>query len=372
MIIEDKKLTLVTIYGPNEDRPDFFRKIADSIEEIGNDTCIMVGDFNVVQDQNLDTFNYLHVNNPKAKECILTIKDELNLKDPYRELYEFEKSFTWRRPHPLKQARLDYFLISENFMPSVQSHKILPSYRSDHSTVVLSFQINDFKRGKGLWKFNNSLLRDMEYIKVVKECIQRVKEQYMLPIYNLEYIIENEQNLEFQISDQLFLETLLMEIRGKTISYSSYKKKQNNLREHNLENEIKHLEEEEPLDLEKINEKKLELENFRKEKIQGIMIRAKIKWAEEGEKPTRYFCSLESRNFVNKTIPKVQQENGNVITSQEEILKEVQHFYSNLYAPLNSKTDINDQDILNNLQHPVLTNIESSSLEGEITADEIS
>ena len=68
----------------------------------------------------------------------------------------------------------------------------------------------------------------------------------------------------------------------------------------------------------------------------------------------------------------MQQENGNVITSQEEILKEVQHFYSNLYAPLNSKTDINDQDILNNLQHPVLTDIESSSLEGEITADEIS
>ena len=102
------------------------------------------------------------------------------------------------------------------------------------------------------------------------------------------------------------------------------------------------------------------------------MIRAKIKWAEDGEKPTRYFCSLESRNFVNKTIPKVQQENGNVITSQEEILKEVQHFYSNLYAPLSNKTDINDQDILNNLQHPVLTVIESPSLEGEITADEIS
>ena len=36
-------------------------------------------------------------------------------------------------------------------------------------------------------------------------------------------------------------------------SYSSYKKKQNNLREHNLENEIKHLEEEETVDLEKIN-----------------------------------------------------------------------------------------------------------------------
>ena len=58
-------------------------------------------------------------------------------------------------------------------MSSVQSHKILPSYRSDHSTVVLSFQINDFKRGNGRWKFNNSLLRDMEYIKVVKNVYKR-------------------------------------------------------------------------------------------------------------------------------------------------------------------------------------------------------
>ena len=126
------------------------------------------------------------------------------------------KKNIWRRPHPLKQARLDYFLISENSMPSVQSHNILPSYRSDHSTIVLSFQINDFKRGSGLWKFNYSLLRDREYTNIVKDCIQQIKEQCM------EYIIENEQNLEFQISDQLFLETLLMEIRGKTISYSSF------------------------------------------------------------------------------------------------------------------------------------------------------
>ena len=372
LITEDKKLTLVTIYGPNDDQPDFFRKVADSIEDIGNDTCVICGDFNVVQDQDLDTFNYLHVNNPKSKEGILAIKEELNLIDPYRELNESEKKITWRRHHPLKQARLGYFLISENFMPSVQSHNILPSYRSDHSTVILSFQINDFKRGSGLWKFNNSLLRDREYINIVKDCIQQVKEQYMLPIYDLEYIIENEQNLEFQISDQLFLETLLMEIRGKTISYSSFKKKQNNLKEHNLEEEIKHLENIELIDLEKINEKKLELEKFRKEKIQGIMVRAKIKWAEEGEKPTRYFCSLESRNYVNITIPKVQQENGNTIKTQEEILKEVQKFYSNLYAPQNSEKDINDQDILKNLQHPVLTDIESSNLEGEITADEIS
>ena len=45
-------------------------------------------------------------------------------------------------------------------MPSVKDIKIILNYRSDHSSVVLSLEINEFKNGKGLWKFNNSLLKD--------------------------------------------------------------------------------------------------------------------------------------------------------------------------------------------------------------------
>ena len=74
ILIEGKRLTFVSIYGPNEDSPDFFRNIANLIEETGNDTCVLCGDFNVVQDQNLDSFNYLHVNNPRAKECVCQLK----------------------------------------------------------------------------------------------------------------------------------------------------------------------------------------------------------------------------------------------------------------------------------------------------------
>lgn len=61
------------------------------------------------------------------------------------------------------------------------------------------------------------------------------------------------------------------------------------------------------------------------------MIRSKVKWVEEGEKPTRYFCSLESRNYINKTIPKIKNEDGIIINKQEDILSEVKNFYSNLY-----------------------------------------
>ena len=330
-----------------------------------------VGDFNVIQDQNLDSFNYLHVNNPRAKECILSIKEEFNLVDPFRELYEFERKYTWRKPNPLKQARLDYFLVTQNFMPSILSHKILPSYRSDHSTIVITFQINDFTRGRGLWKFNNSLLKDKDYVKEVKNCIQNLKQQYMIPVYNLEYILSNENDLQLTISDHLFLETLLMEIRGKTISYSSYKKKQNQQKEEKLEKEIEQMEELEHIDTEMIKNKKLELENLRKERIQGIMIRAKIKWAEEGEKSTKYFCSLEPRNYINKTVPKIQTDDGNIIQEQQDILKEIKHFYSYLYKGKERSQETDYQEILNTLDHPILTQLERSKIEGEITEDEI-
>lgn len=113
--IEGKRVTLIHLYGPNEDSPAFYIKLAEIIEEYENDTCIICGDFNLVQDQNLDTHNYVHINNPRAKECVLTIKEDYNLIDPFRELYEENIRYTWRKTNPLKQARLDFFLNISKF-----------------------------------------------------------------------------------------------------------------------------------------------------------------------------------------------------------------------------------------------------------------
>lgn len=89
----------------------------------------------------------------------------------------------------------------------------------------MSLVFNDFKKGRGLWKFNNSLLYD-DYLECIRDFILQVKKQYALPVYNINNLNQlPDENILFIINDQLFLETLLMEIRGKTISYSSYIKK---------------------------------------------------------------------------------------------------------------------------------------------------
>ena len=60
-------------------------------------------------------------------------------------------------------------------------------------------------------------------------------------------------------------------------------------------------------------EKQNELENIRKHRLRGQIVRPRAKWIEEGEKPSTYFCSLEARNFTSKQIPKIEKETGRVI-----------------------------------------------------------
>ena len=91
---------------------------------------------------------------------------------------------------------------------------------------TLTLAIEKFEHGKSLWKHNYSLLIDTEYLKIIKNKIQDVKKQYCLPVYKYDAFDEiADHELQLVINDQLFLKTVMMEIRGKSLSHASYKKK---------------------------------------------------------------------------------------------------------------------------------------------------
>ncbi len=96
-----------------------------------NDNIILCGDFNLVQDTKLDYNNYKHINNKNAHTTVLEIKMQNNLTDPFREFHPNLRRYTWRRKNPIKQARLDFFLVSETLLPSISNCTIEGSYRSD-------------------------------------------------------------------------------------------------------------------------------------------------------------------------------------------------------------------------------------------------
>ena len=90
--------------------------------------------------------------------------------------------------------------------------------------------------------------------------------------------------------------------------------------EKNLLTEIQTLEEN-GIDLNLLEEKKGELYEIRREKMRGHFVRSKAKWIEEGEKPTNYFCNLESRHFHNKLITSLKLDNGEIVDDQITFFK---------------------------------------------------
>lgn len=114
-----------------------------------------------------------------------------------------------------------------------------------------------------------------------------------------------------------------------------------------------------------------ELELIRKEHMKGLMVRARAKWIEEGKKPTKYFLALEKRNYINKTISKIANDSGVLITNQQEILNEIKYFYQTLYS--NKDNDLNDvviEEIIDKSSVNILGRNMCEKLEGKITYSE--
>ena len=371
--ILNKRITLINIYGPNRDCPNFYESVKQNLQEFENDDIIITGDFNLVMDPETDTKHYCHINNPRAREKVVDICSEFSLIDIWRELHMETSQYTWRPTNGRKQARLDFFLISENLFTGVKETNILPGYRSDHSMITLKFRGSERKKNKLFWKFNNSLLKDKEYIKTVKEVIENVKKQYLDPneIINEQDINDiNNSEMKFSINDQLFFEVLLMEIRGKTISYSCHKKKTEDKTEKKLISEIEALEKDNDADINIIASKKAELQELRAKRLESLKIRSRAKWIDEGEKATKYFCNLENRNYVSKNMPHLWKSDGTKTVDEKDIITEKKSFYENLYKerPIN---DINIEETLNFADIPKLSEFEWKELEGMINKEEI-
>ena len=140
-----------------------------------------------------------------------------------------------------------------------------------------------------------SLLKDTNYVTTVKTVIDDTINLYKINNNNNNTVPDD--NIQFTINDQLFLETLLIMIRGETIKYSSIKKKENMQEEIKLEKEILEIEENinnntlniHIYDLNSLEEKRNRLYEIRNKKMEGVLLRSRCRYEDLGEKPTKYF-----------------------------------------------------------------------------------
>ena len=164
----------------------------------------------------------------------------------------------------------------------------------------------------------------------------------------------------------------------KQLNTALEKKRENTKQEKELEEDISQLERNISENLQTVSEedlnllknKKNRLNEIRKHKIEGVMIRSRCRYEDLGEKPSSYFLNFEKRNFTNKVITKIIEDNGQESLSTEEILNSQKTYFKSLYNEniLIDDTPIEAQIGVNNLK---MTKNEAESLEGNIKYSEL-
>ena len=322
---ENTEFAVYNIYAPVRSKVQEQLKFLSFITDIYNKTdvlhTIMGGDFNTVFNPEMDK------QGGDMKGCINSYTEELlafmeanDLIDAVRYLNPNKKIFTRVQHTPPVLSRIDHWIIPSHLSNYLQMATAYPGIKSDHSIIFIHLTNSLVKRGRGFWKFNSTLLHDLEYIQSVSTLIDKLKNE----------------TISFE-DKQLKWEYIKTEIRGFTIQYSSRKNKAQRDFKMKLEKDLYDIESELHSQISELNVNrykfiKEELEKMEETETKGAIVRSKVRWAEAGEKNTKYFLNLEKKNAVDKHICQLQVENGKIISDPTDILKEQKHFFEQLYS----------------------------------------
>jgi len=151
-------LHLVNIYAPvekNSTKNEFFDSLYPYT--ISNLPVIMAGDFNVVDQPNIDRLP--PGDNTEESKALISLCNFFQLTDSYRDLYQDARTYTRRQG--TSQSRLDRFYISREINPSNQL--TISNTLSDHDIVVLQIRNTVYKIHKEAKESGKTTPKSMIY-----------------------------------------------------------------------------------------------------------------------------------------------------------------------------------------------------------------
>ena len=142
---------------------------------------IFSGDFNTFFNASLEATGV----NSKLKthtvgNFILELKGKFDLRDIWITKHPKTKTFAFRQKHfsGFIQRRLEYIFVSQNLQERATNVDILNTVSTDHSPVFcLLVNSTEFGKDPSVWKFNNSLIFDCNFVEEMKCFIHDTKKR---------------------------------------------------------------------------------------------------------------------------------------------------------------------------------------------------
>ena len=352
----NETFVLANIYAPNKDDPTFFAEAFKKIADFEGHRIITC-DFNLALNVKIDRMTQAKsVNNNNASlHVIQTYMEETMLTDIWRDRNPQLRRYTYMKAKPNRMgSRLDFFLIPIEIAGWCSEAKILPGYKSDHALISLGIIPHNFGRGSGTWKLNNKILEEPEYVEEVNRSFSKIKE------------IANKLNPHerWEMTKKTAIETSIKYSRERAQNKNFVLNMlEQNLIKLTVELENKHNDDS---SLQLVERTRKDIEELMEEKTRGAIFRSKVRWHNDGEKPTKYFLNLEKYRSGAKGMNTLLQENGEILKSPQKILERQQEFYSKLYT---SDPDIEFK--IDEINIPRLSDVEMNSTKGKIKLIEL-
>ena len=331
--IEGQDLMLVNVYAPNCDRPSFFIHLFEVMSEHSNVNRVVGGDFNLVLNPNHDSVNR-KCNNKKAAKIINMYMEESLLVDIWRSQHKNERRYTHFRTkrgagesliqNKKSYARLDFFLVDYALTAQVNDSNILPSYKTDHAIVKINIsEMDELKRGKGIWKLNTSIIRNMNSVNRINSVIEAAKGESL----------GNTPHARWEhVKEQCIIECKNISKENATKNRKDFNDLKNRLMQLADEinectrDDIKHSLIDQQTEAQKL------IEDYIETKARGARVRSKCRWYESGEIGSKYFLGLERTKSCNKTLKAVMCDDNSIARNNKKILFEQRKYYQKLYA----------------------------------------
>lgn len=355
------KITLLNLYAPNEDCPQFFKNIASLIAEKSEGMILVGGDFNCTLKAAVDRLP-AH-NGPKSKKsCSLnTMIKELGLVDVWRQLHPREKDFTFYSHVHRSHSRIDMFLMPRTDLYRARQCSIEAITISDHAPVCLELRMNPNNHFK-YWRANVSILNN----ETTRQDLQKSLS---------EYIQFNDNN---EVSPSILWESAKSYLRGNIIAVSSRLKKERLTEQTELENKIKKLEKvyqvtKDTGTLNSLKEQRQKLDDLLTYKAEGQLRFANQKYYQYGNRASRLLAFQLRKEQSSRVVHKIKCPNsGKIVCQPKEVAKAFSLYYQELYKEENVPNKIEKiEQFLNPINLSKLSQEEAELITNPITSEEI-
>jgi exonuclease III len=392
--LKGEQLIVGAVYGPNHNYPAFFDNIKNEIRAISGNNPVPVclgGDWNCTYstdpvDINIDTLNMMALPNLTHSIALNQMCLELELVDPFRHLHFNKTEFTFmpRSEASKNKSRIDFFLVSESLLGSVNDCKISDTLQSklfDHKAVKLILNQKAKIKKKGIFIANKVMASDLldavvyssvaetylhhvrppavfqlenmlrtvgelkqairnlgidfahrpsyhpsdEEIETRNRALQRIR--YQLTVLNIPWL----ETLELSVDIDIFLEVLVNNIRNEVTSYQSFFLKEKRKEYTSAVSELTSLKKNY-----RQNDERIRLVEKKLNDIADADLRLELEQYDifehvSSEKMSPKFLDLAKSSKVDATLDDIKNPEGNEFGTGTERKKFIRDYFANIY-----------------------------------------